>query len=948
MKPERWREIEELFHSALQRPPNEQSSFIEQTCGDDIELKQQVEILLVSLEESGDFIENAPLAGAISSVVPNSGGQYAASARAIVGQRIGHYEIQSLIGAGGMGEVYLAHDLVLDRPIAVKILPAQFTANIDQVQRFEREARAASALNHPNIITIHEIGRDGETHFIATEFVSGKTLRERIADQTLDIKEAINIALQIADALTAAHAAEIVHRDIKPENLMSRPDGLVKVLDFGLAKPLGRETGLNFHSPAAITTKTDPDMLMGTLAYLSPEQVLRHEVDHRTDIFSLGIVLYELVMGTRPFGGSDAAVVCDSILRQPVNIPRTDIPPELKQIINRALEKDRNARYQTAVEMRNDLKKLVARIDGGNLGVFDGWRIKAAAGVAVLIAVAIFLSWSLRPEPAPSAPPFSTGAVKRITDVPGWETFPSLSPDGQSVVYASRASGSWDIYLKKIGDIESTNLTPDGRHVDLSPAFSPDGKRIAFSSSRDGQGIFLMDADGRNLTKLAPAGYNPAWSPDGHEIAIAEDRIFDYEGRNHSHSKLFAVNVDTGDRRLITSRDAVQPNWSPNGHRIAFWGVDKGSRKDIWTVAAGGGEPVPVTDDQPSDWNPVWSRDGRYLYFLSDRGGSMNLWRVPIDEVSGRVTGRIEPATLPSANSQHFSFSADGKAMVYVEMNRREGTFQVDLDPITATVVGQPVQITQGIRRYSSPQISEDEKSLVFVSAAEAQEDLYIIDRDSGQLRQITNDAAQDRVPRWSPDNRQIAFLSDRSGKYEIWKVNADGSGLDQITDVPDAELVDAIWSPDGQKLLYQVREAGWFIIDPNKPRESQTPQPLSGRWIPGTTPWAWSPDEKLIVGWQFDPQIPTTGLVIYSFADQKFERVTSHGYSPTWLSDSKRLLFSDLGKLYSFNVETRKEREICNVGSNSFGVLTLSKDNRRLYYSLISTEADIHMLPIN
>jgi TolB protein len=457
-----------------------------------------------------------------------------------------------------------------------------------------------------------------------------------------------------------------------------------------------------------------------------------------------------------------------------------------------------------------------------------------------------------------------------------------------------------------------------------------------------------MDADGRNLTKLTPVGYNPAWSPDGHEIAVAEDRIFDYEGRNHSHSKLFAVSVDTGDRRLVTSQDAVQPNWSPNGHRIAFWGVDKGSRKDIWTVAARGGEPVPVTDDQPSDWNPVWSRDGKYLYFLSDRGGSMNLWRVPIDEVSGRVTGRIEPATLPSANSQHFSFSADGKALVYVEMNRREGTFQIDLDPTTATIAGQPVQITQGIRRYSSPQISEDEKSLVFVSAAEAQEDLYIIDRDSGQLRQVTNDPAQDRVPRWSPDNRQIAFLSDRSGKYEIWKVNADGSGLEQITDVPDAELVDAIWSPDGQRLLYQVREVGSFIIDPNKSRESQTPQPLSGRPIPGTTPWAWSPDGKLIVGWQFDPQIPTTGLIIYSFADQKFERVTTHGNCPTWLSDSKRLLFTDLGKLYSFNVETRKEREIYNVGRNSFGVLTLSKDNRRLYYSLISTEADIHMLPIN
>ena len=285
---------------------------------------------------------------------------------------------------------------------------------------------------------------------------------------------------------------------------------------------------------------------------------------------------------------------------------------------------------------------------------------------------------------------------------------------------------------------------------------------------------------------------------------------------------------------------------------------------------------------------------------------------------------------------------------MYVEVNRRENTFQIDFDPATNSVIGQPVQITQGIRRFSSPEVSPDEKSLAFVSAAEAQEDVFVIDRDSAQLRQLTDDPAANRVPRWSPDGRQIAFLSDRSGKYEVWKVNADGSGLEQLTDVPEADLVTAVWSPDGRRLLYQVRDVNSFIIEPDSPRPAQTPQQLIGQQIPGLILWSWSPDGKLLAGWQFDPQLPVNGVVLYSFAKHSYERLTNHGSSPIWLSDSKRLIFADLGKMYLLDIITKREHEIHNVGRNSFGVFALSRDNRRLYYSLLSTEADIHLLPLN
>jgi Tol biopolymer transport system component len=950
--PERWRQIEKLFHKALEREADERPYLLTAACAGDMELRRQVELLLASYEEAGEFIEQAPLAGALASLVELSAASAAnktADNGSLIGRKVSHYEIQSLLGSGGMGEVYLARDTKLGRRIAVKILPSQFIREAAQVQRFEREARAASALNHPNIITIHEIGQDGETHFIATELVAGHTLRERLAGKKIALKEMLSIAVQVADALVAAHAAGIVHRDIKPENIMVRPDGLVKVLDFGLAKSTAREPAAAAGpAPAVITTQTDPGMLMGTIAYLSPEQVLRQKVDLRTDIFSLGVVLYELVTGTRPFKGKNVAEVLEAILRDaPDTTRRAGVPNGLKRIINRALEKDRSSRYQTAEEMRGDLQKIAREANPVGSGMTRAWKAKAALGLTALLILGAVFTALLRRETRHEPEVFSTGPIKRITDTAGQELFPSLSPDGRSFVYASRAAGTWDIYLQKFDVPQAVNLTPDSRHVDLAPAFSPDGGSIAFHSSREGSGIFLIDTSGLNLRKLTDGGHNPAWSPDGREIAFAEDRVFDYEGRIHDHSRLFAVNVESGARRLITDGDAVQPSWSPHGDRIAYWGVHQGGQRDIWTVAASGGEPVAVTNDKSVDWNPVWSPDGRHLYFLSDRGGSMNLWRVPVDESTGRPAGQPEPATLPSANSQHLNFSEDGRTLVYVEMNRRENTWLVAFDPLTFSVTGQPAQITRGVRRYSNPEISPDENSLVFVSQGEAQEDVFTIDREGAQPRQLTNDRAQDRNPRWSPDNRQIAFISDRSGKHEIWKVSGDGNHLEQLTDVPLADVISPVWSPDGKRLLYKAGDLNSFIIEADKQLAAQTPQPLPGQQLPGFLPWSWSPDGKLLAGWQIRPELPDMNVAIYSFASARYERFAYRGSGPVWLGDNRHLIFTDLGKMYLLDTRTGQRRELYSVAPANFGTLSLSRDNRRLYYSLLSSEADIWLVSL-
>ncbi|HYV05480.1 MAG TPA: serine/threonine-protein kinase, partial [Blastocatellia bacterium] len=368
---DRWQQLEAIFQGAIERSPDLRRSFIDEACAGDELLRSEAERLVTSFEEASDFIEEPAFlnrieaseqADRITNFHTGATGGLSRDWQAglAVGRKIHQYELLSLLGSGGMGEVYLARDGQLDRQVALKLLPPHFTTEAAHIRRFGREARAASSLNHPNIITIHEIGEVDDTHFIATEFIEGETLREKIRSGVLDLNEVVDIALQIASALSAAHSAGIVHRDIKPENIMVRPDGLVKVLDFGLAQPFeneGSSQGPGLQT--SLDARTDSGTLMGTTNYLSPEQVRSVDIDHRTDIFGLGVVLYEMVSGERPFTGSSVAATFDAILNsEPPPILGRELPAQLSRIINRALEKDRDSRYQTADLLKTDLKRL--------------------------------------------------------------------------------------------------------------------------------------------------------------------------------------------------------------------------------------------------------------------------------------------------------------------------------------------------------------------------------------------------------------------------------------------------------------------------------------------------------------------------------------------------------------------------------------------------------------
>ena len=369
MTPERWRHVDRLFHSALERVPEERAGFLTEACGDDDSVLGEIEALIAAHEQSGEFLD-APAYEIASGKLASDAAELA------VGEALGHYKILGTLGAGGMGEVYLAQDSRLGRKVALKLLSATITGDAERVRRFEQEARAASALNHPNILTIHEIGTENGLQFIATEFIDGETVRQRLRQRQMKITEALYIAVEVAEALAAAHAQGIVHRDIKPENIMLRKDGHVKVLDFGLAKLTdnlknsfdGQEVSTLIASP-----RTTPGLIMGTVAYMSPEQARGLVVDARTDIWSLGVVLYEMVAGRAPFEGTTSSDLIASVLKtEPPPLAQHIEATGLEQIVTKALRKEIEERYQTATELRDDLQSLKQKLE------FDSQREHSA------------------------------------------------------------------------------------------------------------------------------------------------------------------------------------------------------------------------------------------------------------------------------------------------------------------------------------------------------------------------------------------------------------------------------------------------------------------------------------------------------------------------------------------------------------------------------------------
>ncbi len=855
----------------------------------------------------------------------------------LAGSTVGPYEVLEPLGGGGMGVVYKARDTRLDRVVALKFLPPELTRDPEAKQRFMQEARAASALDHPNLCTILEVGETADGRlYLAMPCYDGETLRARIERGPLAVDEALEIAEQIARGLAKAHRNGIVHRDIKPANLVVTGDGVVKILDFGLAKLAGS---------AAISRSGSS---AGTPAYMSPEQARGEELDHRTDLWSLGVVLYEMLTGRRPFQGEREQAVIHAILNQPpqpLRALRPEASAELERIVERLLAKDPAGRYASAEEVFADLRVLRGEALTGTMvmpqprpAVRPWMWIAGAAAMGLGIAGLALWAPLGRPEPAPGPAKFT-----RLTDQAGRELFPSLSPAGDYFVYAREtAPGNLDIYLQRVGGSNAINLTKDSPVDDTQPAYSPDGKQIAFRSEREGGGIFVMEATGESVRRLTGFGYHPAWSPKGEEILFDTQSNNDPQGRSGA-SQLWRMEVTTGRRRMVIGSDAVQPSWSPGGRRIAFWSVPSGTVKRLLlTSLPDGRDPVVVVDDQYLNWNPIWTPDGKHLLFASDRSGSMNLWRLPIDEKTGRARGEAVPLTTPSQWSGLLSLSRDGERILYATRDRSSNFARVAFDARDARVTGPLVPVTQGSREVSFGKVSPDGRWIVFTSLR-PQEDLFLVRPDGSGLRQLTQDSFADRGPGWSPDGR-IVFFSNRSGKYEVWSIRPDGSELRPVTALKKNIYLPRI-SPDGRWLACTMELTDAALIDLTKPLAQRLPERLPFAEPKGTPFFAesWSPDGRWLAG-----VVEGSGIFVYSLASRRYQKLTENGFVPVWMRDSRRLLYQNRGRIFMIDTVSRKTREVlAPPGGSVFQVLDLSPDERTLYLVREAVEGDIWMLTL-
>ena len=878
-----------------------------------------------------------------------------------VGQKVGHYTIVRALGRGGMGDVYVAQDGKLNRQVAFKVLPADMAADAERLERFRREAQAIAALNHPNIVTIHSVEEADGFHFITLELVDGQTLDQLIKAGGLPIDRFFKLAIPLVDAVAAAHDRGIIHRDLKPSNVMVAADDRIKVLDFGLAKLLETPAEEAAQTTMASQHLTGEGRILGTVAYMSPEQAEAKPLDHRTDIFSLGVVLYEMTTGERPFKGDTRMSVLSSIIRDtPPSVSDINVrlPKHLGRIIRKALEKPVSRRYQTALDLRNDLDELKHEIDTGEIlvsgtTISDPEALRAPVAIrkrirvlpalvlaAVLLAAvgAWWVGWlGGRTDPLPT---FTVGQVTTT----GSAGTPTLSPDGEWIAFTQFSfDGPTGVFLQSLGDRTALQLTRDLGSVGF-PAFSPDGTQIAFNQTVGAGGVYVMGRTGGNPRRLTNRGFNPAWSPDGKKITFALELVYGNPYyRGSPNRELITVDVATGQETATGIRDAVQPAWSPNGHRIAYWGIDEQAWRDIYTTAANSTERVPVTRDVHVDHSPSWSPDGQWLYFASTRGGPMAIWRVRIDEVTGKTLG--DPQAVMSGGLTEpvfFSFSRDGRRLVYEQLLAQSRIDAHAFDPGTLKVDASRSAVVGGSQRRVEMDVSPNGEWLVY-RTEDVQQDIYVVRSNGTDSRQITNDHFKDWMPKWSPDSQRLTFYSNASGRYQVWVINRDGSGRMRLTDATGGSTYDPVWSPDGTEIMYMESGVDSFIVKSDVPFDKQQP-----RRVPKMT----ENGREVIVrasDWSGLNVVAADGVRLYSPATNTFESLVTGGFvaNPRWMSDGRRLYYGRGPGWVMLDTKTRLEHRIEGSESLGAGQFLLSPDARRAFVVSFQPQADIWRMDI-
>ncbi len=727
------------------------------------------------------------------------------------GSRLGPYEILNPLGAGGMGEVYKARDPRLDRFVAIKILHSDNLADPDHKLRFEQEARSASALNHPGIVTIYDIGTENGTSYIAMELVVGKTLGDITPRDGLKLPDALRYAVQAADALACAHSAGIVHRDLKPGNIMVTDDGQIKILDFGLAKlATDRKQPAADGATQSINAITKEGSVMGTAPYMSPEQAEGKTVGVRSDIFSLGAVLYEMVTGQQAFRGDSQLSTLSAVLRDDPKPPsqiRPDLPSELQRIILRCLRKDPARRFQTSADLKVALQELYEESQSGTLTALPSvislaskprshwlsWALLAALPLAA-VGGWYFAKRSSVPETALQPVPLTTYL--------GFEDSPSFSPDGNQVAFSwnGKKQDNFDIYIKLAGSGLPLRLTTDPA-TDYGAVWSPDGSTIAFIR-RDGpsRSLILIPALGgpeRKLLSFSLGGLNfraVAWSPDSKWLAVSTP--------DNGQLTLHLVSLDSGEEKVLTRPPGniagdVDPAFSPDGRNLAFARSIALNVSEIWVLPLtakfeAAGTERKLETGHPFSVSPAWTANSGEIVFEAGLDMRSTVYRIPVDgsAPARRVEGLGDGTGSPA-------ISKDGKRLAYSRSFRNSLIWRLEI----ATAKAEP--ILSSTFRDAFPQYSPDGKRIVFYSNRSGATQIWMAAADGSGASQLTFlNGTTTGSPRWSPDGQQLCFDSNANGQWQIYKMDSGGGKPKQIT-TGDYTSVVSSWSRDGKTIYF-------------------------------------------------------------------------------------------------------------------------------------------------